>query len=56
VTIWTVVTSIFLLIRLLMAVLARLTSGAVQSWFLDIDQADPQPPLAVKLFTHKAED
>jgi hypothetical protein len=56
VTIWTVVTSIFLLIRLLMAVLARLTSGAVRSWFLDIDQADPQPPLAVKLFTRKAED
>ena len=56
VTIWTVATSIFLLVRLLMAVNVRLTVGAVRSWFLDIDQNSRQQPLAVKLFTHRAVD
>lgn len=56
VTVWTVVTSIFLLVRLLMAVNARLAAGPVRSWFLDIDQANPQQPLAVRLFTHRAVD
>jgi phosphatidylglycerophosphate synthase len=56
VTIWTVATSLFLFIRLMMAVNARLAAGAVRSWFLDIDQANPQQPLAVRLFTHRAVD
>jgi phosphatidylglycerophosphate synthase len=56
VTIWTVVTSLFLLVRLSMAVNARLAAGPIQSWFLDIDQANPQQPLAVRLFTHRAVD
>jgi len=56
VTIWTVATSIFLFIRLLMAVNARLTAGPVRSWFLDIDQANPQQSLAVRLFTHRSAD
>ncbi|MCP4626957.1 MAG: CDP-alcohol phosphatidyltransferase family protein [bacterium] len=56
VTIWTVLTSIFLLIRLLMALNARLADGAVRSWLLDIDQTNSQQPLAVRLFTHRADD
>jgi len=56
VTIWTVVTSLFLIIRLLMAVNTRRVAGPLRSWFLDIDQANLQQPLAVKLFTHRAVD
>ena len=56
VTSWTVLTSVFLLIRLLLAVNARLADGAVRSWLLDIDQNNSQQPLAVKLFTHRADD
>jgi len=56
VTVWTVVSSIFLLLRLLMAVISRLTGGPIRSWFLDIDQADRQQPLAVRLFTHRANE
>jgi len=56
VTIWTVVSSIFLLARLLMAGMARGTGGPIRSWFLDIDHADRQQSLAVRLFTHRAND
>ncbi len=56
VTIWTVVTSIFLFVRLLMAVNARLAGGPIRSWLADIDQAGQQQPLAVRLFTHRAVD
>jgi len=56
VTIWTVVTSLFLIIRLLMAVNARRVAGPIRSWFLDIDQGNLQQPLAVRLFTHKPVD
>jgi phosphatidylglycerophosphate synthase len=56
VTIWTVVTSLFLIIRLSMAVNARRGAGPIRSWFLDIDQANMQQPLAVRLFTHRAVD
>jgi phosphatidylglycerophosphate synthase len=56
VTIWTVMTSLFLIIRLLMAVNARRLGGPIRSWFLDIDQANLQQSLAVRLFTHRAVD
>jgi len=56
VTIWTVASSIFLLFRLLMAVNARPPGGTLRSWFLDIDSARPQPPLAVRLFMHRTGD
>jgi phosphatidylglycerophosphate synthase len=51
VTVWTVATSIFLLVRLLMAFKARMVGGPIRSWFLDIDQSSRQQPLAVRLFT-----
>ena len=53
VAIWTVVSSIFLLGRLLMALISKQTAGSVRSWFLDIDQTKQKQPLAVRLFTHK---
>jgi phosphatidylglycerophosphate synthase len=56
VTIWTVATSLFLIIRLSMAVCVRLFAGPIRSWFLDIDQTNQQQSLAVRLFTHKAVD
>jgi phosphatidylglycerophosphate synthase len=56
VTIWTVVTSIFLLGRLLLALLKRSTTGSITSWLMDIDRTKQKPPLAVRLFTHKAVD
>lgn len=56
VTVWTVATSLFLIIRLSMAVYARRAAGPIRSWFLDIDQAKQQQPLAVRLFTHQATD
>jgi phosphatidylglycerophosphate synthase len=56
VTIWTVVSSIFLLVRLVMAVNTRLAHGPLRSWFLDIDQANQHQPSAVRLFTHRAVD
>jgi phosphatidylglycerophosphate synthase len=56
VTIWTVATSLFLIIRLLMAAKSRLVAGPIRSWFLDIDQTNQQQSLAVRLFTHRATD
>ena len=56
VVIWTVVTSIFLLGRLLMALVRQQTTGSVKSWLMDIDQTKQKQPLAVRLFTHRATD
>ncbi len=55
VVVWTLSTSLFLLIRLMMAVYKRMEAGPLRSWFLDIDQTQPIQPLAVRLFTHKKE-
>ena len=55
VAVWTLSTSLFLLIRLMMAVYQRMEAGPLRSWFLDIDQTQPIQPLAVRLFTHKKE-
>ena len=55
VTVWTVVTSLFLLIRLLIAVIVRSDAGQIRSWLMDIDPAKPHHPLAVRLFTHRAD-
>jgi len=56
VTTWTVATSLFLIIRLFMALNTRRVAGPLRSWFLDIDPVNRQQPLAVRLFTHKAVD
>lgn len=54
VTVWTVLSSLFLCLRLAQALQRQRADGAIRSWFLDIDPAKPSQPLAVKLFTmHK---
>ena len=50
---WTGLTSLFLLIRLIMAGYTRLTSGPLHTWLLDIDQGPYERSLAVKLFTRR---
>ena len=55
VTLWTAATSVFLLIRLLMAINERLANGAVKSWFVDIKSTGRQQSLAVRLFTRRAD-
>lgn len=52
VTVWTVLTSIFLCIRLAMGLYRQRVDGSIRSWFLDIDPTQPTQPLAVRLFTH----
>ena len=56
VAVWTLLTSIFLLVRFLMALLARHSTGSVQSWLANMDLAKQEHPLAVRLFTHRAVD
>ena len=51
VAVWTVLTSGFLLVRLVMAINRHMSDGPLRSWFLDIDPAQPIQPLAVRLFT-----
>jgi phosphatidylglycerophosphate synthase len=51
VTVWTVLSSLFLCLRLAQALHRQRADGAIRSWFLDIDPAKPSQPLAVKLFT-----
>lgn len=51
VAVWTALTTVFLCIRLAMAIYRQRVDGSIRSWFLDIDPADPTPSLAVRLFT-----
>ncbi len=51
VAVWTVLTSGFLCVRLVMAIYSHMADGPLRSWFLDIDPAQPVQPLAVRLFT-----
>ncbi len=55
VAIWTVVSSVFLLCRMGMALLEQKTAGTVRSWLADIDLARQNHPLAVRLFTRRSE-
>jgi phosphatidylglycerophosphate synthase len=56
VTVWTIATSTFLIVRLLMALNTHWTLGEVRSWFLDIDPAKQNQSMAVRLFTCRAVD
>ena len=51
VAVWTVLTSGFLLVRLVMAINSHMADGSLRSWFLDINPTQPIQPLAVRLFT-----
>lgn len=51
VTVWTLATSLFLCLRLVMGLYRQKADGAIKSWFLDIDPTRSPQPLAVRLFT-----
>jgi len=51
VTFWTLVSSLFLLLRLGMAVRERIKTGPLRSWFLDIDPNAQNPSLTQRCFT-----
>jgi len=51
VTVWTVLTSLILCVRLAQALHRQRTDGAIRSWFQDIDPTRQPQPLAVRLFT-----
>lgn len=55
VAVWTALTTVFLCIRLAMAMYRHRVDGSIRSWFLDIDPANPTPSLAVRLFTRYKE-
>lgn len=48
---WTALTSLFLLVRLAMALRARIASGPLRSWLSDVDLDAEDRSLAVRLFT-----
>ena len=50
---WTVLTSIFLVARLAMAVYVRISQGPLRSWLMDVDQNLKNGSLAVRLFTRR---
>ncbi len=51
---WIIFSSIFLLIRLGMALYRRNSDGPVYSWFAEIDSTNGKQPLSVRLFTQRA--
>lgn len=56
VTLWTVVSSIFLLVRLVMGFCMHLSGAPLRSWFLDIDPEAENPSLAQRCFSNTARD
>lgn len=50
---WTVVSSLLLLLRLVMAFYARMIGGPLRSWMADIDRDAGDRSLAVRLFTQQ---
>jgi phosphatidylglycerophosphate synthase len=54
VAIWTVLTSLFLLLRLVMAWHERNISGPLRTWLQDIGQGIDKRSLAVRLFTRQS--
>jgi uncharacterized membrane protein len=50
---WTVLTSIFLFIRLAMAFYVRIRKGPLRSWLKDADQQFYTGSLALRLFTRR---
>lgn len=53
VTLWTVLSTFLLLVRLIQALYVRNVSGPLRSWLADIDKEMSPQPLAVRLFAHQ---
>lgn len=52
VALWTVISSIFLVVRLATGFAFRIVKGPLQSWFLDIDPDEKNPTLAQRCFSN----
>lgn len=52
VALWTVISSIFLVVRLATGFALRIVNGPLQSWFLDIDPDEKNPTLAQRCFSN----
>lgn len=53
VALWTAASSVFLVVRLIMGMCQRLTSGPLGCWLLEIDPEEQKPTLAQRCFTNK---
>lgn len=53
---WTVLSSLFLVVRLAMGIQARITSGPLRSWFLDLDPADESLSFTQRWFCRRPQD
>ncbi len=51
VALWTIVSSLLLFLRLLLALRARIVSGPLRSWLADLDDERGRGSFAVRLFT-----
>jgi hypothetical protein len=52
VAIWTLLSSLFLLVRLAMGVYSRVSSGPLRSWLTEIDLTRAKQTLAARWFTY----
>jgi len=52
VAIWTLLSSLFLLVRLAMGIYSRVSSGPLRSWLTEIDLTRAKQTLAARWFTH----
>lgn len=48
---WTIVTTVFMALRMILAALAKPKGQKLRSWLLQVDPRDPAPSLAARLFT-----
>ena len=53
VCLWTALSSVFLVARLAMGIQARIASGPLRSWFLDIDPSDESLPFTKRWFCRR---
>jgi phosphatidylglycerophosphate synthase len=53
VALWTIVTTLFLMLRLAQAASVHFNCGPLESWLKDADQPPYKGSLAVRLFTHQ---
>lgn len=53
VAVWTGLTSLFMLVRLVMGGFIRIKSGPLHSWFLDINNESFDKSIAARLFAHR---
>lgn len=53
VCLWTALSSLFLVLRLIMGLYVRITSGPLRSWFLDVDPANDNLSMFQKWFCHR---